>query len=251
MIINGELQTGLGGGVCQVSTTVFNAAYEAGLQIDERTNHALYISHYPLGRDATVNYPDLDLQVHERHRQVAAAAHVRRLGLADRQPLRHAAEPARRDDEQPLSVVAAPPVKRSRTRRSRRARAWWSSTASPPRSTERQPGRLRRERHGAARGQWYSSYRSRAEGRSASARSRSPSPSRRRPEPKDEPDEIVPSEVDALPDAPPAGSYPSALATASANHAGTRVGRRVVAVDGRVRRRAVGTSSSSRSNAYS
>ena len=62
VIINGELQTGLGGGVCQVSTTVFNAAYEAGLQIDERTNHALYISHYPLGRDATVNYPDLDLK---------------------------------------------------------------------------------------------------------------------------------------------------------------------------------------------
>ncbi len=57
VIINGELQTGLGGGICQVSTTVFNAAYEAGLQIDERTNHALYISHYPLGRDATVNYP--------------------------------------------------------------------------------------------------------------------------------------------------------------------------------------------------
>jgi hypothetical protein len=48
--------------VCQVSTTVFNAAYEAGLQIDQRTNHALYISHYPLGRDATVNYPDLDLK---------------------------------------------------------------------------------------------------------------------------------------------------------------------------------------------
>ena len=62
VIINGELQTGLGGGVCQVSTTVFNAAYEAGLEIDERTNHALYISHYPLGRDATVNYPDLDLK---------------------------------------------------------------------------------------------------------------------------------------------------------------------------------------------
>ena len=58
MIINGELQTGLGGGVCQVSTTVFNAAYEAGLKITARTNHALYISHYPLGRDATVNYPD-------------------------------------------------------------------------------------------------------------------------------------------------------------------------------------------------
>ena len=62
VIINGELQTGLGGGVCQVSTTVFNAAYEAGLPIVARTNHALYISHYPQGRDATVNYPDIDLK---------------------------------------------------------------------------------------------------------------------------------------------------------------------------------------------
>jgi vancomycin resistance protein YoaR len=62
VIINGELTTGLGGGVCQVSTTVFNAAYEAGLKITARTNHALYISHYPQGRDATVNYPDVDLR---------------------------------------------------------------------------------------------------------------------------------------------------------------------------------------------
>jgi vancomycin resistance protein YoaR len=62
VIINGEVQTGLGGGVCQVSTTVFNAAYEAGLPILARTNHALYISHYPQGRDATVNYPDVDLK---------------------------------------------------------------------------------------------------------------------------------------------------------------------------------------------
>jgi vancomycin resistance protein YoaR len=62
VIVNGEVQTGLGGGVCQVSTTVFNAAYEAGLPITERTNHALYISHYPLGRDATVDYPGVDLK---------------------------------------------------------------------------------------------------------------------------------------------------------------------------------------------
>ena len=61
VIINGELESGIGGGVCQVSTTVFNAAFEAGLSIERRTNHALYISHYPLGRDATVNYPDIDL----------------------------------------------------------------------------------------------------------------------------------------------------------------------------------------------
>jgi vancomycin resistance protein YoaR len=62
VIVNGEVTTGLGGGVCQVSTTVFNAAFEAGLEITERTNHALYISHYPQGRDATVDYPDVDLK---------------------------------------------------------------------------------------------------------------------------------------------------------------------------------------------
>ena len=62
VIINGELQNALGGGTCQVSTTVFNAAYEAGLPITARTNHALYIGHYPQGRDATVNYPDTDLK---------------------------------------------------------------------------------------------------------------------------------------------------------------------------------------------
>src|ERR671937_39010 len=62
VIINGELKSRLGGGVCQFSTTVFNAAYEAGLPITERHNLALYIDHYPLGRDATVNYPDIDLK---------------------------------------------------------------------------------------------------------------------------------------------------------------------------------------------
>jgi vancomycin resistance protein YoaR len=62
VIVNGELTTGLGGGICQVSTTVFNAAFEGGLKITERVNHALYISHYPQGRDATVNYPDVDLK---------------------------------------------------------------------------------------------------------------------------------------------------------------------------------------------
>ena len=61
-IVNGQLVDALGGGICQVSTTVFNAAYEAGLNITERTNHALYISHYPLGRDATVNWPSPDMK---------------------------------------------------------------------------------------------------------------------------------------------------------------------------------------------
>jgi vancomycin resistance protein YoaR len=62
VIINAEYKEGVGGGVSQVATTVFNAAWEAGLKIVQRAPHSLYISRYPLGRDATVNYPDLDLR---------------------------------------------------------------------------------------------------------------------------------------------------------------------------------------------
>jgi vancomycin resistance protein YoaR len=61
-IVDGEYKDAVGGGVSQVATTVFNAAWEAGLKITDRTAHSLYISRYPLGRDATVNYPDVDLQ---------------------------------------------------------------------------------------------------------------------------------------------------------------------------------------------
>jgi vancomycin resistance protein YoaR len=63
VIINGQLEDAIGGGMCQVSTTLFNAAFETGLEIVERHNHGLYISHYPLGRDATVNYPSYDLKI--------------------------------------------------------------------------------------------------------------------------------------------------------------------------------------------
>ena len=52
----------VGGGTSQVATTVFNAAWEAGLKITERNPHALYISRYPLGRDATVYWPSLDVK---------------------------------------------------------------------------------------------------------------------------------------------------------------------------------------------
>jgi vancomycin resistance protein YoaR len=62
VIVDGELVPGIGGGVCQVATTVFNAVYEAGLDVISRTNHSLHIDHYPMGRDATVNYGHQDLQ---------------------------------------------------------------------------------------------------------------------------------------------------------------------------------------------
>ncbi|MEX2103152.1 MAG: VanW family protein, partial [Gaiellaceae bacterium] len=56
MIWNGVLVPSIGGGVCQTATTIFNAAFEAGLPIKDRLNHSFYISHYPLGRDATVSW---------------------------------------------------------------------------------------------------------------------------------------------------------------------------------------------------
>jgi len=62
VIIGTQYAEEVGGGTSQVATTVFNAAWEAGLRITERNPHALYISRYPLGRDATVYWPALDLE---------------------------------------------------------------------------------------------------------------------------------------------------------------------------------------------
>lgn len=54
-IVNGRTREGvLGGGMCSCSTTLFNAAARAGLDINIRRNHSYYISRYPVGLDATV-----------------------------------------------------------------------------------------------------------------------------------------------------------------------------------------------------
>ena len=62
VIIGTKFAEEVGGGTSQVATTVFNAAWEAGLHITERNPHSLYISRYQLGRDATVYWPSLDLK---------------------------------------------------------------------------------------------------------------------------------------------------------------------------------------------
>lgn len=59
-IVNGEYVDSIGGGICQVATTVFNAVFEAGLDVVQRRNHSLYIGSYPTGRDVGVSYPELD-----------------------------------------------------------------------------------------------------------------------------------------------------------------------------------------------
>jgi vancomycin resistance protein YoaR len=68
-IIGSLVLPSIGGGVCQTATTLFNDAFELGLPILERTNHNLYLSHYPLGRDATVAWggPDFKFKNDLKH----------------------------------------------------------------------------------------------------------------------------------------------------------------------------------------
>lgn len=63
MIIEGDaFVPGLGGGVCQVSSTLYNAVRLAGLTIIERTRHSLPVTYVPAGLDATVAYPNVDFK---------------------------------------------------------------------------------------------------------------------------------------------------------------------------------------------
>lgn len=61
-IIGGVSASAIGGGLCQVSTTLFDAVAHAGLRVDERHPHDYYIERYPLGLDAAVFAPWVDLQ---------------------------------------------------------------------------------------------------------------------------------------------------------------------------------------------
>lgn len=53
VILNGKFVPGIGGGICQVSSTLYQAVLRAGLDIVERRNHSLPVAYLPLGHDAT------------------------------------------------------------------------------------------------------------------------------------------------------------------------------------------------------
>ena len=55
-IFNGRLEDAIGGGVSQIATTIYNAAFFAGVQIVTHQPHEFYISRYPMGREATVSW---------------------------------------------------------------------------------------------------------------------------------------------------------------------------------------------------
>ncbi len=62
VISEGQMKEDFGGGVSQVSTTLFNAAFFAGFDLDEHQAHSRYISRYPEGRESTLDWSSIDLK---------------------------------------------------------------------------------------------------------------------------------------------------------------------------------------------
>lgn len=62
-ILDGEYIEDVGGGVSQFTTTMYNAAFFGGYAIPEHKPHSYYISRYPVGREATLDYPSVDLKI--------------------------------------------------------------------------------------------------------------------------------------------------------------------------------------------
>lgn len=62
ILIGDEAGCAVGGGVCQVSSTIYNAANGAGMQIVERHNHQNEVHYVKIGNDAAVSYGALDFK---------------------------------------------------------------------------------------------------------------------------------------------------------------------------------------------
>lgn len=135
VIINDEYEEAVGGGVSQVATTVFNAAWEAGLKITERNPHSLYISRYQLGRDATVNYPDLDLKFrNDTPKWVLVAGASDGAGIT---VSLYGGGPKRRVEsgEATMRITGPAPVKRVKDPTLRKGRTHVVAEGSPARAT--------------------------------------------------------------------------------------------------------------------
>jgi len=85
IIVRRQKRLGIGGGICQVSSTLFNAALLAELNIVRRVNHSIPVPYVPLGRDATVSDTGLDLVIENtRPHPIALAVEVGRSSLTVR-----------------------------------------------------------------------------------------------------------------------------------------------------------------------
>ncbi len=119
VIRDGVLTPGVGGGICQVSTTLFNAVFFAGLPVVERRPHSFFIDHYPVGRDATVSYGAVDFKFRNDTDQVLLLT-------------------ATAGDRSVRVSLAAPQWERTVTYSTSRF-----TNVVPPSSTEKRPRRLR------------------------------------------------------------------------------------------------------------
>jgi len=62
VIIDNKVESGIGGGICQVSSTLYNAILKAGIEDIDRTHHSLPSSYVGLGLDATVDWGNIDFK---------------------------------------------------------------------------------------------------------------------------------------------------------------------------------------------
>lgn len=62
VIVGNKVESGYGGGICQVSSTLYNAVLKTGLKPVERTHHTLPSTYVDLGLDATVDWNDIDFK---------------------------------------------------------------------------------------------------------------------------------------------------------------------------------------------
>jgi vancomycin resistance protein YoaR len=69
IIVKGELSEGIGGGICQVSSTLFNAVDNSGLKIVQRYSHSKSVRYVPPGRDATVSWYGPDFRFMNKYNQ--------------------------------------------------------------------------------------------------------------------------------------------------------------------------------------
>ena len=68
VISEGKLVDGIGGGICQASSTIYNAAIRANLDFKERYCHQWASVYVPTGLDATIDYPNLDLKIYNKNK---------------------------------------------------------------------------------------------------------------------------------------------------------------------------------------
>jgi|GEM_PF-1136888 Uncharacterized vancomycin resistance protein len=60
VISDGKIVNAIGGGICQISSTLYNAAMYSGMTITKRRNHSLKVGYLPVGRDATASWGSID-----------------------------------------------------------------------------------------------------------------------------------------------------------------------------------------------